>query len=92
MGAAKDLADIAAAPAESVHHDRVVGTGFGIASWIRCIWDLTWLSHCTYGYGNASKRSVKKMRQIRIRRQGRLPEPWWAWIDTRTPSGRVLPY
>jgi hypothetical protein len=35
---------------------------------------------------------VSKMKQIRIRRQTRRPEPWWSWIDTRTPSGRVLPY
>jgi len=32
------------------------------------------------------------MQRIRIRRQTRRPEPWWSWIDTRTPSGRVLPY
>ena len=35
---------------------------------------------------------MSKMKQIRIRRQPRRPEPWWCWIDTRTPSGRVLPY
>ncbi len=39
-----------------------------------------------------SKELVSKMKQIRIRRQPRRPEPWWSWIDTRTPSGWVLPY
>jgi hypothetical protein len=35
---------------------------------------------------------VSKMKQIQIRRQPWRPDPWWSWIDTRTPSGRVLPY
>ncbi len=40
----------------------------------------------------APREVVSKMKQIRIRPQGRRREPWWSWIDTRTPSGRVLPY
>jgi len=35
---------------------------------------------------------VSTMQQIRIRRQKPRSEPWWCWIDTRTPSGRVLPF
>ena len=35
---------------------------------------------------------VSKMQRVRIRAQKRRQEPWWRWIDTRTPSGRVLPY
>jgi hypothetical protein len=40
----------------------------------------------------AGRELVSTMQQFRIRRQARRPEPWWCWIDTRTPSGRVLPF
>jgi len=39
-----------------------------------------------------SRELVSTMQKIRIRRQKPRSEPWWCWIDTRTPSGRVLPY
>lgn len=35
---------------------------------------------------------VSEMKQIRVRPQKTRREPWWSYIDTRTPSGRVLPY
>jgi hypothetical protein len=42
--------------------------------------------------GQTPRELVSIMQQIRIRRQKPRSEPWWCWIDTRTPAGRVLPF